>query len=247
MIYQDEVIILKEIPYKENDKILHALSKTNGRIQLIAKGCKKNNSHLINVSQIFAYSKCSLYKSKDMYIIDSAELIESFYNIRNDMDSFIYANYILELINYVAQENQIDEKVFNMTVKMLKCLSVFKNDFDKLTSAYELKLVSMLGYKPDFNYCISCGGKIKGSAIFSIVEGGFYCLECKCYSNGINIEYSEILTLDRILKTKFEDISSLKSINRKIINIIRQFLFYYIGKNNFTSLKLLETSNTKSF
>lgn len=239
MTCQDEVIILKVIPYKENDRILHALSRTNGRIQLMSKGSRKNNSHLMNVSQIFAYSKCSLYKSKDMYIIDSAELIDNFYNIRNNMDSYIYANYILELINYVSQENQIDEKIFNMTVKLLKCLSVFENDFDKLTSAYELKLVSMLGYKPDFKHCISCGNKINENSTFSVEDGGFYCLKCKCYSDGINVEYGEILILNRILNTKFEDISSLKDVNSKIINMIRQFLFYYIGKSNFTSLKML--------
>ena len=41
MIFEEEVLILKEVKYKENDKILHALSKTRGKIQLLSKGCKK--------------------------------------------------------------------------------------------------------------------------------------------------------------------------------------------------------------
>jgi len=239
MIFEEEVLILKEVKYKENDKILHALSKTRGKIQLLSKGCKKNNSHLINVSQLFAYSKCMLFKSKDMYIIDQAELVDNFYNIRNNMDAFLYGNYILELIGFVAQENDVDYKIFNMTVELLRCLSQFTSDFEKLAAAYELKLISMLGYKPDFYNCLSCGANIKSSSIFSIEEGGFYCSNCEKYVSGINMEYNEILAMERILRTKFEDISSIDNINSKVINLIRKFLFYYIGKNNFITLKLL--------
>lgn len=239
MIFEEEVLILKEVKYKENDKILHALSKTKGKIQLLSKGCKKNNSHLINVSQLFAYSKCSLFKSKDMYIIDQAELIDNFYNIRNNMDAFLNGNYILELISYVAQENDVDYKIFNMTIELLHCISKFNHDFEKLTAAYELKLLSMLGYKPDFYHCLSCGTNIKSDSYFSVEEGGFYCTNCVKYGNGIIMEYNEILAMERILKTKFKDISSIEDINSKILILIRRFLFYYIGKNNFVTLKLL--------
>lgn len=38
---QEEILILKEISYKENDKILHALSRTRGKIRIISKGSKK--------------------------------------------------------------------------------------------------------------------------------------------------------------------------------------------------------------
>jgi len=234
----EEVLIVKEVSYKENDKILHALSRTQGKIQLISRGSKKNNSHLVNISQIFAYSRCTLTKSKDMYIITSAETIDNFYNLKNNIDAFYHANYVLELISYVAQENEYDYRIFDMTVSILHYLSLFTDDFDKLTAAYELKLVSMLGYRPDFIHCLSCGAEIKTDAKFSIKEGGIFCSECVNYGNGINVTYGEILTLDKILKSKFEDVGSIE-VNMKILNIIRDFLFYYIGKDNFTTLKLI--------
>ena len=233
-----EVLIVKDVSYKENDKILHALSRSMGKIQLISKGSKKPNSHLVNVSQIFAHSKCTMTKSRDMYIITSAELIDNFYNLKNNMDAFYYGNYILELISYVAQENEYDYKIFDMTVSVIHYLSCFNENFDKLTAAYELKLVSMLGYKPDFLHCLSCGDTIKADAKFSIKDGGMFCSKCVNYGNGINVTYGEILTLDKILKSKFENIGSIE-VNMKILNLIRNFLFYYIGKDNFTTLKLI--------
>lgn len=234
----DEILVVKELSYKENDKILHALSRTRGKIQLISKGSKKSNSHLINASQLFAYSKCSMTKSRDMYVITSAELIDNFYNLKNNLDAFYHGNYILELISFVAQENEVDYRIFDMTVSVISYLSIMSKDFDKLTAAYELKLASMLGYKPDFRHCLSCGKDIKAESQFSIKDGGLFCSECVNYGNGINVTYNEILTMERILKVKFENISSVE-VNPKILQIIRNFLFYYIGKDNFTTLKLL--------
>jgi DNA repair protein RecO (recombination protein O) len=234
----DEILVVKELNYKENDKILHVLSRAGGKIQLISKGSKKSNSHLINASQLFAYSKCSMTKSRDMYVITSAELIDNFYNLKNDMDAFYHGNYVLELVSFVAQENEVDYRIFDMTVSVLSYLSTMSKDFDKLTAAYELKLASMLGYKPDFKHCLSCGKDIKSESQFSIKDGGLFCSECVNYGNGINVTYNEILTMERILKVKFENIGSIE-VNQKTLQIIRNFLFYYIGKDNFTTLKLL--------
>lgn len=241
MISSEEILVLKEVPYKDNDKILHVLSKKKGLIQLMSKGCKKNNSPLINVSQTFAHAKCELYKSKDMYIISSADLVNNFYNLRNNMEAFLYGSYILELIHYVALENMIDEKVFDMTVEIFKNLCSFTNSFDKLTAAYELKLAAMLGYKPDLYHCLSCSDNIKNDVVFafSIKEGGFFCPNCVNNGNGINVLYNEILTLRKILKTKFKDINSIENLNMKVMDLVRKFLFYHIGKNNFITLKLL--------
>lgn len=234
----DEILVVKEVNYKENDKILHALSRTRGKIQLIAKGAKKSSSHLITTSQLFAYSKCTMTVSRDMYIMTSADLIDNFYNLKNNMDAFFNANYILELISYISQDVELDAKIFDMTVSVLHHLCVFIKDFDKLIAAYELKLVSMLGYKPDFKHCISCYNEIKEDSQFSIKDGGLFCSECVNYGNGINVTYSEILTMEKILKSKFENIGSIE-VNQKLLHLIRNFLFYYIGKDNFTTLKLL--------
>lgn len=234
----DEILVVKEVSYKENDKILHALTRTNGKIQLLSRGSKKSNSPLINVSQLFAHSKCTMTKSRDMFIITNADLINNFFNLKNNMDAFFYGNYVLELISYVAQENDYDYRLFDMTVAVLYHLSKLTSGFDKLIGAYELKLVSMLGYKPDFVHCLACGNKINSSSKFSIKDGGLFCSECVNYGSGINVHYNEIITMDRILKTKFENLDMIE-VNSKILHIIRSFLFYYIGKDNFTTLKLL--------
>ena len=235
---QEEILVLKEVNYKENDKILHALSRTRGKIQIISKGSKKPNSHLIPASQNFAHSKCTLNISKDMYILTSAELLNSFYQLNRNMDAYYNASYILELISYVAQENEYDSRIFDMTVSVLTHMSTLTRDFDKLTAAYELKLAAMLGYKPDLASCLHCGTPLKGDGRFSVAGGGVFCSSCLNFGNGINVTFNEILTLDSILKSKFENLGFI-DVSKHLMNVIRKFLFYHIGRDNFTYLKLV--------
>lgn len=237
---KEEIIVLKEIKYKEFDKILHAYSKNNGKIQIISRGCRKPKSKLISVSNIFSHSKCILYKSKDMYILNSADLIHNFYKLRENIELFYYGSYILELIYYITNENDVDNKIFDMTLIVLSKLEKNFNT-EIIIAAYELKLVSLLGYRPNLTTCLNCGIKLEADAMLVIEEGGFYCKKCNHNMlNGKKMMYKEIETMGKILMSKFENLNDITNINHNVIKIIRNFLFYHIGKKNFTSLKILE-------
>lgn len=240
MQFKEEIIVLKEIKYKEFDKILHAYSKNKGKIQIISRGCRKPKSKLISVSNIFSHSNCILYKSKDMYILNSADLINNFYKLRENIDLFYYGSYILELIYFITNENDVDNKIFDMTLIVLSELE--KNSkIEIVIAAYELKLVSLLGYRPNLTTCLNCRSKLEADATLVVEEGGFYCKKCNHNTlNGKKMMYNEIETMGKILMTKFENLSDIANINHKVIKIIRDFLFYHIGKKNFTSLKIIE-------
>ena len=240
MIIEDEILVLKEVRYNDNDKILHALSKNNGKIQIVSRGCRKNKSPLVNISQIMAYSKCQLFVSRDMYILNSGELIDNFYNIRNNITAFLHGTYILELLSYISQENDVDGKAYEM------------NKIENIISIYELKLISMLGYRPQIKECILCGEKLNNKSLYSfnIKDGGIQCIPCiQCIDNndcvninisGIDISYKNIVLLNSMLMSKLDDEDIINSIGEDMNFLIRKYLFFHIGKSNFTTLKLLK-------
>lgn len=244
MIIKDDIFVLKEIKYKDNDKILHAITRNNGKIQIISRGCRKNKSKLMNISQIMSYSRCDLYVSKDMYIINNGETLSSFYYIRNKMNSFLYGTYILEILNYITQENDVNKNLFDMTIKLFNVLNNIEDDSEivsKLIAIYELKLISMLGYKPQLKKCINCQGELYDDDVyyFNIEEGGVQCHNCVCLKNkGLNITSREILILNRMLMSKLDEEYN-KLIDIKLKQLIRQYMFHHIGKSNFVTLKFL--------
>lgn len=248
MIIEDEILVLKEIRYNDNDKILHALSKNNGKIQIVSRGCRKNKSPLVNISQIMAYSKCQLFVSRDMYILNSGELIDNFYNIRNNITAFLHGTYILELLSYISQENDVDGKAYEMTIRLFQILNFVEDDVNKIEniiSIYELKLISMLGYRPQIKECILCGEKLNNKSLYSfnIKDGGIQCIQCRDCVNinisGIDISYKNIVLLNSILMSKLDDEDIINAISEDINFLIKKYLFFHIGKSNFTTLKLL--------
>ncbi len=240
MIIEDEILVLKEIRYNDNDKILHALSKNNGKIQIVSRGCRKNKSPLVNISQIMSYSKCQLYVSRDMYILNSGELIDNFYNIRNNITAFLHGTYILELLNYISQENEVDKKAYDMTIRLFQILESVEDDekkIENIISIYELKLISMLGYRPQIKECILCDEKLNNKSLYS------FNIKCKNCVNinisGYDISYKNIVLLNNILISKLDDNEIINAISDNMNFLIKKYLFYHIGKSNFTTLKLL--------
>ncbi len=246
MIIEDDIFVLKEVKYKDNDKILHALTAKNGKIQVIARGCRKNKSPLINVAQIMSQSKCELYVGKDMHTINNGEQINSFYGIRNNLTAYLHATYILELLNYVSQESEMESRIYNMTIKLFEILESIEEDAVKITSliaAFELKLISMLGYRPELKSCVICGDEIKknSSYFLNLQEGGVLCKKCGLSHNkGFDITIDQIIMLITILSSKLDNEIFKIEITDDIKSLIKRYLFFHIGKSNFTTLRMLD-------
>lgn len=235
----DEIIILKEVKYKDNDKILHCFSKRRGKIQIMAKNSRKTNSRNLSLTQTLSHISVDLYKGKGMYSLSDGEVINSFYSLKNNYEGFVYSSYVLEILNHVLQENESYSKIFDMTVKLFTMLSESDENIEVLIAAYEFKLVSILGYKPWLDSCISCGME-DGKYAFSIFEGGLVCSKCRekernyVYLNKVDIDCLKLL-----LMSKFENLGKVDICSKKILKLTGLYFRYHIGKNNFKSLKLL--------
>jgi DNA repair protein RecO (recombination protein O) len=239
MAASEEIIILKEVKYKDNDKILHCFSRRRGKIQIMAKNSRKTNSRNLSLTQTLSHISVDLYKGKGMYSLSDGEVLNSFYSLKNNYDGFVYSSYVLEILNHVLQENENYSKLFDMTVKLFTLLSESVENIEVLIGAYEIKLVSLLGYKPWLESCISCGSK-EGKFAFSISDGGLVCRCCR--ENGRNYVYlneGEINCLKMLIKTKFDDMGKIDCCSKKILKLAGLYFRYHIGKNNFKSLKLL--------
>ena len=90
----------------DNDKVLTVLTPDLGKISVFCKGAKKSKSALLNATEYLAFSELIIYKSaNDNYSINSAEVIEVFYNLRIDIEKLNYATTISKIIYDVTQEN----------------------------------------------------------------------------------------------------------------------------------------------
>ena len=236
MIVKDQIIILKEVEYKDYHKIIHGFSRNNGKINFIARNARKTRNKNISPLKLFSYVDVILYNGKGLPILNNSEIINNFYKINDDYNKYVYACYIAELLNNIVVEEP-NEKIFEMVLKFFTLIEEYK-DISNIVTGFELKLISILGFRPQLSFCVSCHKKSYNS--FSINEGGLICADCEKNDDYLTkINDSDIRILNKLIGFKFEEINDM-NIPIHIKRIVRNYLMYHIDKYDFKSLKLLE-------
>lgn len=171
-------IVIRERPSGENDKILSVLTDSNGLVEVCAKGVKKANAKNASVSQLFCYAKYCLIEGRHYYILNSAEPVRIFYEIRLDVNKFALASYFCELLLYTCPKNQPNYEVLRLILNTLHFLSDGTKSEAMLKSVFELRLMSEIGLVPNLIGCCKCYKYLAPQMQFDLSEGRLYCEDC---------------------------------------------------------------------
>lgn len=182
-------IIIAEKVMSDFDKMLTILTPNMGKIECVAKGSRRPKSLLMAGTQFLCFGDYMLYKGGENYSMNSCETIELFYNIRTDLDKLKYAVYITKIINDVTTVNQNNYKILQLYLNTLYVISNTDKDLEFVTSIFRLRLLSIIGYRPEIEECKTCKEK-ENLAKFSIRDNGFKCTACGKQDKGA-IDMSE--------------------------------------------------------
>ncbi len=176
-------IIIKEVAYKDNDKIVTILTDELGKISCMAKGAKKTNSPILASSQYLVYSEFILSKSKSFYYINSASLIDSFYDLRINFDLLEVAFEITKIVNYITDENQDTSKVLKLLLNTLFVIKKELKDPKFVIAIFKIKLYSLLGFSTNISKCNICKNDFDNIIYYDYVSNVFLCNKCKKEDN----------------------------------------------------------------
>ncbi len=244
MLLKTDAVVLKQHKFGEADAILTLFSRKAGKIQAVAKGSRRIRGKYSTGTQIFSYSEFILFKGRDLYQVSQVDIKYSFYKRLDDIIKLSYASYILELTESVITEGQTNNRLFNTLVKWLYIYSTMNKGYETFVKAYELKLLTYTGYKPEIDRCVNCGKSEKGLFKFSSKEGGLICKDClqkDIYA--MQISKTTISVIKYLIQTDLKQISRLKikpEILKELNKIIRHYIRTHIEKTQFYSLQFLE-------
>jgi DNA repair protein RecO (recombination protein O) len=171
-------IITRVVNFGEADKIITIFTRSHGKVQAFAKGARRPKSRIIAGSQFLSYCNFILYKGSEMYSVNSTDVIESFYGVRNDLVKLTYACHMSDMINDVVQENQPSPMVLRLFLNTLHILLNSEKQPELVNDIFEFRLLSLLGYAPDIYACIFCGSPFTGGGYFNFENDGIACIEC---------------------------------------------------------------------
>lgn len=176
-LYKVRAVILKAKNIQEADQLLTLFSRERGKIRVVAYGACKPTSRKRGAVQPFSYSHFLLCRGNTLDSVSQCELLEMFPELRGRLDKLGYALYLMELVDSMTFEGESSEALFRLILGTLRLLG--QGDHQLVARAFEIKLLTILGYRPCLENCVVCGGPLTGGkVIFHAAAGGVLCDAC---------------------------------------------------------------------
>lgn len=150
-------LVLREVKYKEADKILTVLTEEEGKKTITARGALRTHSKLAAATQFLTFSDMTIFVHKDMWTINEAVALEQFEGLRSDIVLLSLASYFAEVLEAVTDEDYPDPAILHLGLNSLYALSEGLHPRNLVKAAFELRLMCLSGYEPDLSACAACG------------------------------------------------------------------------------------------
>lgn len=209
-------MVLKRTKLGETDSILTLLTDKGTLQQAVAKGARKPGSKFGGRAEPLTVIEALVAKGKSLDIITDVKTVETHALVRNDYDSMMCASVVLEFLFRSVQEGMTEQRLYQMTLTWLDvCADVLKtkdkSNLQLLLSAFLIKAISIIGFRPELTVCASCFEALDPTddgVIFRADAGGVLCAECASpLPTGTPVGSDTIEWLSFLLSTPFVDIA----------------------------------------
>lgn len=201
-LYNTEAIIIRVRDFDEADKIAVLLTPHEGKVQAVAKGARRPRNRFAGATQLFTRIQASLFHGRNMDTFSQIDIVDSFRFLREDLVRLAHAAYACELMDEMVREKQRVEAAYVLLLTTLHLLNEQAQP-EPVLRAYELKLLSILGFRPSLEACASCGKPLaEGSHVrFAAGLGGVLCPDCSAEGSQVRrLARGSVETMKRLLE-----------------------------------------------
>lgn len=190
MYEKTEGIVLREIEYKDSDKLLTVLTRERGKLTIRARGVKRARSCSKAACQLLTFSEFTLFEQQGRYTLTEATAKELFPELRGDLELLSLASYFAQVTDAVAQEEDPVPELLSLLLNCLYALGKLKLPQRLVKAVFELRLACVVGFLPDLRGCVVCGKQTPDR--FNITQGVLQCAACHGEStDGLRMPVSE--------------------------------------------------------
>lgn len=176
MIGEVKGLVIKTVDYKETDRLITIFTEQKGAVVAMARGARSLKSRKLSATMQFCYGNFVLYGQGDKCYVKEAELLESFFEIRNSIEGLALATYICEVLSFVTVEES-EPDLLRLSLNSLYAISTGKYSIEKIKAVFEIRCCAILGFMPDVMSCHKCDEK-HGDFLFDIMGGTIECYKC---------------------------------------------------------------------
>lgn len=178
-IQKTDAIVLRRMDFRETSLIADFYSRDFGKVSGILKGIRTEPRKFASNIELFSHNEIIFYQKRNssLHLVSHADKKDNFDPIRKNIAKSTTASYMMELVNTLMPHEDTNTEVFDLTLGCLQELASTDNP-DKIGTIFKIKMLSLSGFKPHFDSCISCGSRLFEQSKFSLILGGLLCAQC---------------------------------------------------------------------
>ena len=184
MFKTTKALVLREVRYKEADKILSLFTESDGRISAKARGTLRKSSKTTAATQQLCYADMTLFGNKGKWTVNEASVVEDFSGLTEDIAAFSLGCYFADCIETLSVEDQPDAAMLQLVLNSLYALSRKLYKSEHIKAVFELRLMCLAGYEPDLSACSVCEDEEPKEPMLGIDNGRLCCRPCRTSVSG---------------------------------------------------------------
>ena len=141
-------LVLRRADYSDYDRMVTLFTPELGRVDAIARGCRRPKSPLMNAVEPFTYGEFQLYQRRERFSVEQCQISESYYELRTDYDRLRHGVYWLRLLDASVMPDTPQPELFVMTLRALAHLNWGEQPPELTTFAFELHFLALNGLAP---------------------------------------------------------------------------------------------------
>lgn len=184
-------LVLREVKYKEADRIITVLTYDMGKLSAKARGALRKGSKLSAATQSLVFSELTMFENRGKWSVNEGSTLEEFKGLRSSLSALSLASYIAECTEALTGEGQEEPQILRLALNCLFALSNEMYPQEHIKAAFELRLMCLAGYEPDISACAVCGRTEDGEMFFLPADGCICCSDCRKVHGGSAFRISD--------------------------------------------------------
>ncbi|MFH1404466.1 MAG: DNA repair protein RecO [Patescibacteria group bacterium] len=196
-------IVLSRSSRREVDRWYSAYTKDFGKIEFMARGADKPLAKLSPHLEMAAELELLLVNGRYYWTIAGVERKQAFPDLHLNLNKLLLAKNSKHFVDIGTRAHEKDERVYDHLLSWFEFLQkipeVSQERSAYLLGSFVLKLLAIMGYRPELTNCLACRSVIKkGSYAWHALKGGVVCSDCVLKNN--NTWFTARAISDDVLK-----------------------------------------------
>lgn len=178
---ETEAIVLRTFRLGEADKIVSLLTRQLGRLRGVATGAQRTKSRYGGTLEPLSYIRLWLFERerRDLLRLNSAEILESFFDMQKDYRVQVAAQYLVEVLERFLPEREVNERAFRLVLAVLRGMKGSK-EVTRPLLYFNYWLLRLGGFLPELDRCHICGVVFgETAAYYGPGSEGLACAGCR--------------------------------------------------------------------